>query len=146
MPFSASAQNAFITASKPIYEDLENGAKKLVGQDTILEMRPRPNWVAVSQAKAHDYGRGPVKALSRGFIYPQQLRSPLFPEGISRRCQFRDCYEGEGLRKYNSGWFCREVEAKLVRSSDRGIVLEVGFNRDSGEKRAKQLEDIQVAL
>lgn len=129
----------------PVYEDQDDGSKKLVRTETIVTTVGRPNWVAVMQAKGHNSGRGPDMALRKGFIYPQQLRSPLFPDGISRRCQFRECYEGEGLTKYNSGWFCREVEAKLVRASDTSLVMEVGvFSADSDAKRQKQLEDIKI--
>ena len=129
----------------PVYEDTDDGAKKLIRTETIVSTVGRPNWTSVTQAKGFNSGKGPEMALRKGFIYPQQLRSPLFPEGISRRCQFRECYEGEGLKKYNSGWFCRELEAKLVRSSDTSKVMEVGvFSADSDAKREQQLEEIKV--
>lgn len=141
-----------VQRKRPIYEEVRDdrgnptGTKKIVGEETFEEMEATPNWAQVAQDKGKDYGRKVNQALARGFIYPQQLRSPVWPNGIKRRCQFRDCF-AEDVKKYNSGWFCRPLEAKLVRANDKSIILEIGgFSRDSDEKRQKQLDDIQVAI
>lgn len=129
---------------QPVYEDLDDGTKRLKGTETILVPEAVPNWVQITHSRGTNYGKGVEKALRRGCIYPQQLRSPLWPNGIKRRCQFRDCY-AENVKKYNQGWFCSEREAKLVRVHEKAITLEVGgITPDSEEKRAKQLEEVAV--
>lgn len=132
----------------PIYEDLEDGSKRLLRTDVITETRPRPNWVGISQTTGVNAGKGPARAQALGYIYPQQLRSPLYPNGLKRRCQFRDCFEDQNLKKYNSGWFCREIEAKLVRINDLETVQKGDFGMTRKEKLIAEqfMDSVQVAL
>jgi len=115
---------------RPVYEDeIEDdkptGRKRITGTETISEFVPTPNWVSVTHASGMNKGKGIDRALRRGFIYPQQLRSPAYPEGIKMRCMFRECYR-EDIQQFKNGWFCREVEAKLVKVSDSEETWEVG--------------------
>lgn len=130
--------------TQPVYEDLADGTKRLMGTETILVPEAVPNWRQVTHGKGTKYGKGVEEALRNGWIFPQQLRSPLWPEGIKRRCQFRDCF-GENVKKYNQGWFCSSREAKLVRVAEKGVTLEIGgISPDSDEKRARQLEEVVI--
>ena len=141
-PYIAHAE---VSREVPVYETDDEGVTRVIRTDTVVEIRSTPNWTSVTQAKGFNSGKGPQIALLKGFIYPQQLRSPEFPKGISRRCQFRECYEGEGLKKYNSGWFCREMEAKMVRVSDLEQPLRIGqFSEKAEMLRQEQLERVKV--
>lgn len=135
-----------VAETRPVYQDNPDGSKTVTGQETIVRTEARPNWVAVSNASAVNYGKGAEVARRKGFIFPQQLASPMWPDGIKQRCQFRECYS-ENVKKYSSGWFCRELEAKLVQASDDEMpLMYAGQPTPKAENlRRKQLESIQVS-
>ncbi len=132
-----------------VYEDEADaegnptGVKLITGQKTRVIPSVQPNWVGVTAANGMNKGRGVDKALRKGFIYPQMLRSPAYPEGIKRRCQFRECY-AEDLKKYKNGWFCREVEARLVAVSDTETTWQVSFDRRSSQFQKDVLDKMAV--
>ncbi len=131
--------------TRPVYEDGPGGEKLLVRTEVVITTKPVPNWTSRTQAAGFSSGKAPQMALLEGCIYPQQLRSPTWPKGIKRRCQFRDCFEDKGLVKYNSGWFCREIEAKMVRVSDMEEPLRIGqTSRKADKLREQQLERVAV--
>lgn len=134
---------------QPVYEPVDaenpNGPKRIVKVDTIVTIEPKPNWTSVTHGGGVNSGRGMTRALWKGFIYPQQLRSPMFPNGIKRRCQFRDCY-AEDVKRYENGWFCREIEAKLVKLSDSEETFQVNFDRRSEKLQQSQLDKIAVRV
>lgn len=131
--------------TRPTYEDVlddegnATGAKRVTGTETIIEYEPRPNWVSISHAAGMNKGRGVDRALRRGYIYPQMLRSPVWPAGIKRRCQFRECFS-EDITRYANGWFCRREEAALVRISDSSESYQVDF-----DERSRNFQRDQVA-
>lgn len=124
--------------TKPVYEDLDDGRKRVTGQETIVEYEVVPNWVSITHAGGVNKGRGVERALRRGYIYPQMLRSPAWPTGIKRRCQFRECF-AEDLQRYSNGWFCRPEEAGLVRISDSSETYQVNF-----DERSRQFQEDQI--
>lgn len=130
-----------VPRTRPIYETSPDGlTKTITGTETTVHTEARPNWTSVSQSAGLNTGRGPNRALLKGFIFPQQLRSPLWPRGIKARCQFRDCF-AEDLKHYPGvGWFCDDVEAAMVYASDRGKVVQIPQGeREVVEKRQDQI-------
>lgn len=133
----------------PVYEDdldpqgRRTGRKKLKTTETVIEEVATPNWVSISQSAGINSGKGPDQALRDGFIFPQQLRSPLWPEGIKRRCQFRDCF-AEDIKHYPGvGWFCRDEEAAMVYASDsEETVITAPFGRKAEKAKEKQLKTL----
>ena len=130
--------------TKTLYEDVVDaegnatGSKRVTGTETVMDFVPVPNWVSITHAGGVNKGRGVDRALRRGYIYPQMLRSPIWPGGIKRRCQFRDCY-AEDLKRYSNGWFCRPEEAALVRISDTSESFQVDFDERSGQFQRDQI-------
>jgi hypothetical protein len=93
-------------------------------------LRPWPNLVGVAQSRRLNSGRGvEYKTVLYGYIYPQDLVSPAFPNGISRVCDFRECFWQDDLKEYTiqgrEFMFCQELEAILVYESEVGTVPEV---------------------
>lgn len=135
------------TNGRPMFEDVveeitverATGSKRVTGTETVIDFVPKPNWAQVTHAGGVNKGRGVDRALRRGWIFPQMLRSPLWPSGIKRRCQFRECF-GENLRRYANGWFCRPEEAALVRISDTSESFQVDF-----DERSRQFQEDQIA-
>lgn len=140
---------AEVKTAMPQYEDITDadgqptGEKEVVGTKTVSKWVTKPNWVSITHAGGMNKGRGVDRALRRGFIYPQQLRSPAYPEGIKMRCMFRECYS-EDIKLYKNGWFCREVEAKLVKVSDSEETWEVGQFSVRSDKIQGQILDRMV--
>ncbi len=130
----------------PTYESLPDGARRLAGTETIMHPVARPNWASISQNAGINSGKGPDQALRDGFIFPQQLRSPLFPEGIKRRCQFRDCF-AEDVKEYPGvGWFCRDEEAAMVYASDsEETMITAPFGRKAEKAQKKQFNELITA-
>lgn len=129
--------------TQPIYEPVDpedpDGPKRITGMDTIVSTEPVPNWVSITHGGGVNKGRGVDRMLRRGYIFPQQLKSPIWPNGLKRRCQFRECY-AEDLTKYVNGWFCRKEEAQLVMVSDNEETWEVGqFSTRSDKLQRGQL-------
>jgi len=130
----------------PLYEDVlgddgqPTGAKRVTGTETIVEYVTVPNWVSITHAGGVNKGRGVDRALRRGYIFPQMLRSPAWPSGIKRRCQFRECF-AEDIKRYANGWFCRPEEAALVRISDTSETYQVNFDTRSGQFQADQIAE-----
>jgi hypothetical protein len=140
----------------PKYEDIlddegnPTGRKKVVGTDTEIEWESRPNWKEVTVNERLGGLTRVGQALGRGCIFPEDVRSPEFPDGIAPTCEFRGCRQqtqpdGRPLIKTSWGNFCREIEAKFARIDQTGFTgtnkrLEVGFNTMSLEKQRKQLE------
>lgn len=104
---------------------------RIVGKSTTREVQyPWPNFVGVAKGRRYNNGHGPEdKQTWYGYITPDQLRSPAYPDGIAPVCDFRNCYWQEGLKTYDSGTFCRELEAVLVYENEVGTVPEVN-NQD----------------
>lgn len=135
------------TNGRPMFEDVEEeftetrptGAKRVTGTETIIEYVPMPNWVSITHAGGVNKGRGVDRALRRGFIFPQMLRSPVWPNGIKPRCQFRECY-AEDRKRYANGWFCQAEEAALVRISDSSESFQVNFDERSAQFQRDQVE------
>lgn len=137
-----------------VYEDVldeagePTGRKRLTGTETTIGYEPRPNWGSATDYKGVNSGRGIQRALRKGWVFPEDLRSPAFPNGIKPRCQFRECM-AEDLKQYRNGRFCRELEAKLVHVAEKGAgnksgAYEIGFNARSSEFQAKQLDQVAV--
>lgn len=130
---------------RTVYEDVlgedgePTGVKRVTGVEEILIPTPTPNWVSITHAGGVNKGRGVDRALRRGYIYPQQLKSPIWPTGIKRRCQFRECM-AEDLKRYANGWFCRPEEAALVRISDTSESFQVDFDERSGQFQRDQID------
>lgn len=128
--------------------DLPDGRKQQVGWKTAVAYRPVPNRTQVSLSlKVSSGSTVETKRRTAGFIFPSELRSPHFPNGIAEACQWRGCFYQIGLKPYGSdgsvGTFCREEEAGLALFHEdapaQGELLASGFDRNSARKRQQQL-------
>ena len=148
------AHNPYISVAYQVetvrrYEDLPDGRRRLVGTETIETPYERPNWVQVPAFPRVGSGLLVQKKRRRyGFIFPEELRSPEYPNGIANPCEFRDCWVQEGVKEYQWGRYCRLIEAQLVGHDARmdrgGGALEIGDSQKSVEKQRKQLEEVPV--
>lgn len=129
--------------SERTYETNEFGERIVTGMTTTPVERPYPNLVGVSAATINNSGQGVEKARRKGFILPEELDSPAFPDGLAAFCEFRDCfYQGPDLKQYRSGLFCREGEAIAAYQSE--------YAEDLGAKeihwqsrRRSQIEEVR---
>jgi hypothetical protein len=139
-PYIGYSEQAVV---EPIYNEDEDGRKILTGQRTVMVPKAKPNWVSISQDAGINSGKGPDWALRKGYIFPQQLKSPLFPEGIKRRCNFRECFS-EDVKHYTGvGWFCSDQEAALVMASDQEeTMITAPFGRKAEKAQAKQMQSL----
>jgi hypothetical protein len=133
----------------PKYEDLENGKKRITGYEEIASWEERPNWTQVTLHPRINNATGVERKMRRyGFIFPEELRSPLFPDGIANCCEFSNCFVQKDLKQYIWGTYCRRVEAQLVghdiRMSGGGGALEVGVGQQAAEKQRGQLEEVPL--
>ena len=132
----------------PIYsEPHEDGSVSLEGMDERISWEPYPNFSEVTVSTRVNSGTGVNKARRKGFILPEELRSPLYPTGIAPMCQFKGCYWHEGLREYRYGTFCRELEARLVGFDEHdaeGNPLYGAMEVHHEAKRQKQLDAVVV--
>ena len=139
-----------ISRKVPRYEDVPGedgeptGTRRVVGTDTLVDYEPRPNLTDVTLSTRVNSGKGVEMARRKGFILPEELVSPSFPGGIAPMCQFRGCTWQKDLRTYKWGTFCREDEARLVGTDEKGMTLEIGFDSNSSEKRRTQLDSVAV--
>ena len=143
-----------VEVTEPKYETevvdgKETGRKKLVGQDKYIRWEERPNWVQISHnMRINSMALVGRKQRNNGFIFPHELRSPEYPDGIADPCEFRDCFIQTDLMDTRWGKFCRKTEAQLVghdiRMSGGGGALEIGDTPQSLAKQARQLEDVPL--
>jgi hypothetical protein len=99
----------------PTYsEPDENGERTVLGMEEKVSWEPFPNRAAVSLANNINSGEGMERARRKGYIMPEELRSPAFPNGIAPFCQFHNCWWQHGLQQYNDGVFCNRDEAVIV--------------------------------
>ncbi len=136
----------------PEYEpEMVNGVptgRQLVkGMRTARRWEPRPNAVGISVSEGTNGGveTGRRHARAKGFIMPSELRSPSYPDGIRDTCQFHDCKQQQGLKRYTVGIFCREMEAQLVWHVETGKTIHVGeWSPDAIQARTDQLQEAQI--
>lgn len=144
----------------PVYEDVledgkPTGVKRVIRTEEHVSYESRPNWKEVTLNPRLGGSTRLDKALAFGCIFPRDLRSPEYPDGLDDVCQFRGCFQqrqpdGKPLLDTKYGKYCREIEAKFAIIDQTGYAangkrLEVGFNSHSQEKQRKQLEDLVVA-
>lgn len=99
----------------PIYsEPLEDGSVVVERMEERVSWEPFPNRAQVSLANHINSGEGMERARAKGYIMPEDLRSPAYPNGIAPMCQFQNCFWQHDLREYRDGVFCREDEARVV--------------------------------
>lgn len=150
-PYVSSAK---VTENRPVYEDLPDGRKKQTGVETIVSWEPHLNIAEITLSMKINSGQGVVKAQRKGFIFPEELKSPHYPNGIAPVCQFRGCYSQQNLKDYGPGgsWgtYCRDIEAALVQFTEdataHGGALEVGFDTNSQRIREKQLREVLAGV
>lgn len=125
-------------------DDEGNVIGRVVDETTTkVVLRPYPNWAPVAQSLGLNGGRGPeYKKVLYGFIEPQDLRSPAFPNGIAPCCEFRDCFWQDDLTEYAVGTFCQEREAVAVYEDTNGTVVEI----NNSQVRADQLAVSRMKL
>ena len=99
----------------PIYsKPLEDGSRVLERMEERVTWETWPNFSEAMLTMRVNSGKGVERARRRGWILPEEVRSPAYPNGIAPMCQFRSCQWQEGLRNYKWGTFCREIEARMV--------------------------------
>jgi hypothetical protein len=135
--------------SAPKYETGEDGRTRVTGTETFVEFREQLNWVPVSLNKRISSG-STVQRKRRisGFIFPEELRTPTYPNGVAPPCEFRNCFRQKDVKEYRWGRFCRRIEAQLIghdiRMDGGGGALEVGQDSKSQEKQRRQLEEVPL--
>jgi hypothetical protein len=104
------------TREVPIYsEPLEDGSVVLERMEERITWETWPHLVDVILDPRVDSGNRIAKMQRRGWLLPEEVRSPVYPNGIAPMCQFNRCRWQEGLREYSGvGTFCREDEARIV--------------------------------
>ncbi len=134
-------------------ETRPDGSRVQVGTQEVVTFKPHPNWAEITFSYKVNSAQGPSWAFNKGMIPPDELRSPHFPFGIARCCQFKGCYQQSGLREYPqtayegipAGWFCREEEAALVMFADDaetyGLLL-VPSDQRALRARNRQLREV----
>lgn len=127
---------------EPEYVDKGNGVNEIIGTKEKVEFVAWPNFVDITLASYFNSNRNLQIARAKGFILPEELRSPAFPNGIAPLCQFRDCYWQDDLKTYRWGTFCREEEAKLVGIAEGA--LGDSFEIAHEDKRNAQLARVAV--
>lgn len=112
----------------------------------VMAYEPHPNVVNISISGRVNGGHGLDNARWKGFIFPSELRSPHYPNGIANTCEFHDCRQQKGLVDYpNTGRFCRREEAAIVSFDNTGQALEVGLGtKQSDDRRREQLAQAVV--
>lgn len=130
------------------------GTQKLVGTEKVVEWEARPNWKEVAVNDRLGSFSRVSQAQARGCIFPWEVESPVYPNGISECCQFRGCFQqkqpnGRDLIVTEFGGYCRDIEAKFAKVDQTGFSgggkrLEVGYNAISQEKRTKQLQEMSI--
>lgn len=147
-PHSPYVALAEVPVTQPVYEDVpgQPGKKKLVGTETIVEWVERPIHTQISALSRVSGTRNQVmrKHDVFGFIFPEELRTPTFPNGIKNPCEFRDCFNQVGVKQYRQGRFCRDIEAQLVGFDEGPGALEVGEGDQNLQKQRSQLERIVI--
>ena len=99
----------------PIYsEPLDDGSVIVERMEERVSWEVWPNFAEAVVDLRVNSGRGVEKARGKGWILPQELRSPAYPNGIAEMCQFRGCRWQNGLVNYRNGTYCREVEARMI--------------------------------
>ena len=133
----------------PLYsEPHEDGSVTIQGMEERASWEPFPNFAEITVSTRVNSGLGVDKARRKGFILPEELRSPIFPHGIAPMCQFKGCYWQEGLRDYRFGTFCREIEARVIgfdESDSDGNPLFGALEVWNEGKRQKQLDAVTIA-
>jgi hypothetical protein len=128
---------------RPLYEEEKDteghptGRKVITGTEKLVEWVPMPNWKEVALSPRLNQGRGYHRNRRRGSILPEELITETWPGGGKPVCQFRGCYETEGLVEYRTGVFHSEREAQLVWYDQEGKVLEYN-NEVDPESQAKR--------
>lgn len=134
---------------KPTYEDeldpdgQPTGRKRIVGQETVVEWVPMPNWKEVAVAPRINQGRGYHRNRSKGAIMPEEfvkLYPTLWPNATGFVCQYRGCFEQDGLVTYETGVFHDKREAQLVWYDQEGKVLE--YNNESDPDSARKRNEM----
>ena len=115
-PYVGVRQNRF---EVPIYsEPHEDGSRTIMEMEERVTWEPFPNFAEAVVDRRVNSGRGVERARRKGWILPEELRSPAYPNGIAPMCQFRSCRWQDGLVNYRNGTYCREMEARLVGSRE----------------------------
>ncbi len=132
----------------PVYsEPHEDGSVTIQGVEDHVSWSPYPHFAEVSVSTRVNSGQGVERARRKGWIAPEELRSPLYPRGIAPMCEFKGCQWQEGLVTYRFGVFCREMEAKLVgfdEHDSQGNPLFGALEVMHQAKRQKQLDAVTV--
>jgi hypothetical protein len=112
----------------------------------VVSYEPRPNHTNRSVNGRSNGGYGLAAARFKGCIFPEELRSPHYPNGIANTCEFHDCRKQTELKEYQNGRYCRQEEAALVYFDETGTPLEVGLGNSpySRNQRAAQLAGAPV--
>ena len=137
--------------------DGEPTGRRIISKITqAVSYHPRPNIVGIELSMGSNSGMGPSIARAKGYIFPSQLRSRYFPNGIADTCEFVDCRKQTDLKVYETqtengmtvvGRFCRKEEAQLVwyHSYANGGVIEVGeWSPEARQNRTRMLAEAQV--
>lgn len=103
------------TYQEAIYSDpLPDGSVTLERMEDRFKWETWPHFVEVAVNIQINSGMGVERGRRKGYILPEELRSPAYPNGIAPMCQFRSCRWQVGLQEYRWGTFCREIEARMV--------------------------------
>ena len=117
-------------------------------KEKTFSFRPMPNAKEVAVSLRINSGNSVIRGrVRKGYIYPEDLRSPVYPGGVASACEYRMCRKQTGLVQYRtarlspvtSAWFCRLLEAQLVWHDAQGTNLIIGEDPRVPELRDEQL-------
>jgi hypothetical protein len=144
-----------VTVTRPRYEDevvdgKPTGRKFVTGEEKVVEFVPVPNWKEVAVSPRINQGRGYQRNRRKGAIMPEELlQDPkyraLWPTASGFVCQYRGCFEQEGLLNYEDvGVFHDRREAQLVYFDKEGKTLEYD-NQQDPDSQGKRLNMLNAA-
>lgn len=121
------------------------GARIVSGTVERAVERPWPNLVQISHSTMHNMGSSVDKARTeKGYILPSELESEAYPNGIARFCEFRECFNQKGLKRYGETFVCREEEALRIYESESGVTIELHNGKKRNEQIGKRLAEMRA--
>ena len=134
---------------KTEYRTLENGERIVASKEVTQIERPWPNFRQVPATSRHggllvETGHIAKRKFQQfGWIPPEDIRSPAFPNGLAPFCQFRECFS-QDIKRYVSGWFCQELEAILCYEDQTYVKPEVNLQTARDEQFAESTSRLRA--
>ncbi len=131
--------------------------RRIIGKITqVVTYHPQPNATKRELMVSSNSNQGVNIARAKGCIFPSQLRSKYYPNGIADTCEFVGCFKQTDLKVYEMqtevgmqvmGRYCRRDEAALVWQVMTEKVQEVGqWSPEARQARTQMLAASQIQV